>query len=92
MAGQSAREKQDYKLFEEMKSKCDNDCGTCQMPNQIFCALSFSKANNAAMKSIVERLEAMEESFKMLNGGGNVISPMSDAQNDPAQAEVQEGL
>lgn len=75
-----------------MKNKCDNDCGTCQMSNQIFCSLSFAKANNAAMKSIMDRLDAMEKSFAILKGSENVINPMSEVQNDPAQTENQEGL
>ena len=75
-----------------MKTICDNDCGTCQMSNQIFCALSFSKANNTSIKSIMERLDAIESAMNKLNGGGNIINPMSEVQNDPAQTENKEGL
>jgi len=75
-----------------MKTKCDNDCGTCPMSNQMFCALSFLKANNASIKTMMDRLDAVEQSLGMLRGGGNVINPMSEVQNDPAQTENQEGL
>ena len=47
-----------------MKEKCDNRCETCPAQTQIHCALGFSKATNASIGAIVERMERIEEAIQ----------------------------
>ena len=43
-----------------MKEKCDNNCATCPMQTQMHCVLVYSKANNASIAAMMERIQAIE--------------------------------
>lgn len=47
-----------------MKEKCDNNCATCPMQTQMHCVLVFSKANNASIGVLMERIQALENSIE----------------------------
>lgn len=74
-----------------MKNKCDNDCGTCPMTNQIFCSLTFARENNRILKVVVEKLDSILQAATMLNGQTVVINPIENVSNDPAREQVEEG-
>lgn len=69
-----------------MKEKCDNNCATCTMQSQVFCALVFAKENNAAMADISERLRKMESKM-----GGEVtyINPLQRNSAMPPAPELE---
>lgn len=60
-----------------MKQQCDNNCETCPMQSQIYCALMFAKANNASMGALAERLEGIEASLRQEEPAANLINPLA---------------
>lgn len=47
-----------------MKEQCDNHCETCPVPNQVHCAVLFSRSANYGLGKILERLELLEAFMK----------------------------
>ena len=61
-----------------MKEKCDNICETCPMATQIHCVLVYSKATNASVGALAERLKALEQS--------NLINPFEEEESEKLPA------
>lgn len=55
-----------------MKQECDNNCNTCLDSNRIFCALSYSKANNALLNEI----------YLLIKKENEIIQPTINKENN----------
>lgn len=67
-----------------MKEKCDNNCATCPMQTQMHCALVFSKANNASLGVLMERIQDIENRLSIEQS--ILLNPI-DSVNHPTQEE-----
>ena len=67
-----------------MKEKCDNNCATCPMQTQMHCVLVFSKANNASIGVLMERIQALES--RMSIEQPMLLNPI-DSVKHPTQEE-----
>lgn len=47
-----------------MKEKCDNKCETCPMQTQMHCVLLFSKATNASVGMLTDRMMVIESKLQ----------------------------
>lgn len=73
-----------------MKEKCDNECATCPMQGQVYCALAFAKASNATIKALDERMAMIEKTLSSMSVPSDFIEPIKDLLREAPYAENEE--
>lgn len=61
-----------------MKEKCDNQCETCPINGQMYCALVYARATNQSLPGILEQLEELKQEIRELRNtteSSPVINP-----------------
>lgn len=73
-----------------MKERCDNECATCPMQGQVYCALAFAKASNGTIKALDERMGRIEKAISAMSVPSDFIEPIEDLLRETPYAESEE--
>lgn len=73
-----------------MKEHCDNHCETCPMPTQMHCAVVFSRATNASIGALAERINQLEVAVR--GGQSPIINPLAMGYQEIIDEEESEKL